>query len=105
MPRRLLVLLTKPLRYLFVTRWRCSVAVDDESVPGDEDTPEPEPDATTGSKFAKRNAVAANDFTIARSIWNMHDALLNEQRRTNQLLEWIGGILQTRPDHKPETGS
>ena len=40
----------------------------------------------------------ANDFSIARSIRNMHDALLIEQRRTNQLLEWIGGLLQARTD-------
>lgn len=57
---------------------------------------------TTGSRFAKRNSVAANDFTIARSTWNMHDALLTEQRRTNQLLEWIGGILQSNADPSSE---
>ncbi len=56
----------------------------------------------TGARFAKRNAVVANDFSIARSIWNMHDALLIEQRRTNQLLEWIGGILQTRSEGRSE---
>jgi hypothetical protein len=46
--------------------------------------------------MATRNQVAANDFTIARSTWNMHDALLAEQARTNQLLLWIGELL-SRP--------
>jgi hypothetical protein len=41
----------------------------------------------TGSESARRNALAANWYTIARAVWNMHDALLTEQRRTNQLLE------------------
>ncbi len=41
----------------------------------------------TGARSADRNAIAANSFSIARSICNMHDALLIEQRRTNQLLE------------------
>jgi hypothetical protein len=41
----------------------------------------------TGARAADRNDLAANWFTIARSTWNMHDALLLEQRRTNQLLE------------------
>lgn len=42
---------------------------------------------------ARRNAFVANHFTTSRSIWNMHDALLAEQARTNQLLLWIGEIL------------
>jgi hypothetical protein len=41
----------------------------------------------TGARFADRNELAANWHTIARATWNMHDALLLEQRRTNQLLE------------------
>jgi hypothetical protein len=41
----------------------------------------------TDARTADRNALAANWFSIARSVWNMHDALLIEQRRTNQLLE------------------
>jgi hypothetical protein len=41
----------------------------------------------TGARAADRNELAANWFTISRSVWKMHDALLLEQRRTNQLLE------------------
>ena len=51
----------------------------------------------TGARSADRNDVAANWFTISRSVWNMHDALLLEQRRTNQLLEALieagGGVV------------
>lgn len=51
----------------------------------------------TGARPADRNEVAANWFTLSRSVWNMHDALLLEQRRTNQLLEVLivtaGGIV------------
>jgi hypothetical protein len=36
----------------------------------------------TGARAADRNDLAANWFTISRSVWNMHDALLLEQRRT-----------------------
>ena len=74
----------------------------DQPLEEDDDVAEASP--TTGSKFAKRNAIAANDFTIARSIWNMHDALLIEQRRTNQLLEWIGGILQQGGQQQGNSG-
>jgi hypothetical protein len=41
----------------------------------------------TGARTGDRNELAANWYTISRSVWNMHDALLQEQRRTNQLLE------------------
>jgi hypothetical protein len=41
----------------------------------------------------RRNTFVANHFTTSRSIWNMHDALLAEQARTNQLLLWIGELL------------
>jgi hypothetical protein len=46
-------------------------------------------DGDTGAHTADRNALVANWFTISRAVWNMHDALLNEQRRTNQLLETL----------------
>ncbi len=41
----------------------------------------------TGARTADRNESVANWFSIARGVWNMHDALLIEQRRTNRLLE------------------
>ncbi len=41
----------------------------------------------TGARTADRNELVANWHSIARGVWNMHDALLIEQRRTNQLLE------------------
>jgi hypothetical protein len=51
----------------------------------------------TGARAADRNDLAANWFTISRGVWNMHDALLLEQRRTNQLLEALiessGGVV------------
>lgn len=40
----------------------------------------------TGAETARRNVMAANFYSVARAVWNMHDALLVEQRRTNQLL-------------------
>ncbi len=53
----------------------------------------------TGARAADRNKIAANWFSIARSVWNMHDALLIEQRRTNQLLEaLIEASGETVPD-------
>jgi hypothetical protein len=59
-------------------------------------------DLESGARTADRNDIAANWFTIARSVWNMHDALLIEQRRTNQLLEVLiqqgGGTI---PDPLP----
>jgi hypothetical protein len=56
-------------------------------------------DDDTGTHAASRNALVANQFTISRAVWNMHDALLTEQRRTNQLLETLiemqGGSVPT----------
>jgi len=43
----------------------------------------------TGARFSDRNLIAANLFSVARVTCNMHDALLIEQRRTNQLLETL----------------
>ena len=43
--------------------------------------------AYTGSSSADRRMVGTVWESIALSVWNMHDAVLTEQRRTNQLLE------------------
>lgn len=55
----------------------------------------------TGARAADRNDLAANWFTISRSVWNMHDALLLEQRRTNQLLE---ALIETMGGEVPDPG-
>jgi hypothetical protein len=55
----------------------------------------------TGARMADRNELGASFFSVARSIWNMHDALLVEQRRTNALLETLitlqGGTVPRHP--------
>ena len=55
----------------------------------------------TGARTADRNDLAANWFSIGRSVWNLHGALLIEQRRTNQLLEVLieqaGGNIPEAP--------
>lgn len=60
------------------------------------------------SPFAQRNQIVANDFSVAKGIWNLHDAtatrleaLLAEQRHTNELLRWIGGMLQAQSAAPP----
>ncbi len=62
----------------------------------------------TGARTADRNVIAANWFSIARSVWNMHDALLIEQRRTNQLLEALieaqGGVVP-KPNEPPKAAA
>jgi hypothetical protein len=60
------------------------------------------------SAYAKRNQLVANDFSVARGIWNLHDAigtrldvLIAEQRHTNELLRWIGDLLKVQSPPGP----
>ena len=62
-------------------------------------------ETNTGARTADRNAAVANWFSIARAVWNMHDALLIEQRRTNQLLEALieaQGMTVPEPNEVPK---
>ena len=68
----------------------------------DDEVP-PVPNTAFLSPYAHRNQIVANDFSVARAVWNLHDAtatrlesLLAEQRHTNELLRWIGGMLQAQ---------